>query len=360
VVLDAIRVKGKKRRNGTKMKSLFQQSRDWIITEREAILDYLHGDVPDEEVAAAAYYELARESKSFRYAAAQYKKGAEDKIFFPSEIAFVTVAIPELRRRPDDFDFSIIQSPGREIWMCPQFPKLPWTNLSSTKKREIQSHFRQGNRSSFTTSDVELLNAMKVIEKLKKLAEETKDKRKTLRAAQRAKSLSWIPNEDVLKNPEIAAVRSNQTPWIEHIICTVNYRSGKDALVNAFRIWLESNRTELLGRCYRPPIVRDSEHSLRKFPEILKDLTAARLYETRGFSEAKKWTMQNHKREDGIIQPYFGQKVRKKLNPGLKNLKKSESGAYRGGALFEERRQWENAVENSVAAVKSLSGYGLT
>ena len=364
MVLDAIRVKGKKRRKGTKTKTLFKQSPHWKHAEREAILDYLHGDIPDEEIAAAAYYELARESESFRYAAALYKKGAGDKIFAPSEIAFGTVAMPELKRRPDDFYFSIMQRPGREIWMCPQFPKLAWTNLSSTKKREIQSHFRQGDRLGFTTSDVELLDAMKVIEKLKKLAEETRDKRSTLRAAQRAKSLSWITNEDVLKNPEIAAVRSNQTPWIEDIVCTVNYRSGKDALVDAFRVWLESNRTELLGRYYRPPIVRNSEHSLRKFHQILKDLSAARLYETLGFSEAKKWTRENRRRTGkepwGSLQVYFGQKVRKKLNPHLMNLKKNESEARMGGALFEEQRQWKKAVENSAAAVKSLSGYGLT
>jgi hypothetical protein len=43
----------------------------------------------------------------------------------------------------------------------------------------------------------------------------------------------------------------------------------------------------------------------------------------------------------------------------LKYLKKSESGAYKGGALFEDSRQWEKAVEESVEALKTLSGFGL-
>ena len=99
---------------------------------------------------------------------------------------------------------------------------------------------------------------------------------------------------------------------------------------------------------------------MRHFHEALKTLTAARLYATLGFSEAKKWTERNHKLKNGVHQEYFGQKVRKKLNPGLKYLKKSESGAYKGGALFDEPRQWEKAVERSVAALKTLSGFGLT
>ena len=98
---------------------------------------------------------------------------------------------------------------------------------------------------------------------------------------------------------------------------------------------------------------------MRHFHEALKNLTAARLYATLGFSEAKKWTEGNHKLKNGAHQEYFGQKVRKKLNPGLQYLRKSESRAYKGGALFEERRQWKQAVEKSAVALKTLSGFGL-
>jgi hypothetical protein len=140
----------------------------------------------------------------------------------------------------------------------------------------------------------------------------------------------------------------------------LNYRNGKDALVDAFRAWLDSNRTESFDAYYKPPIQRDSEHSLRRYREALKNLTAARLYATLGFREANKWTAENHKLKNGARLEYFGQKVRKKLNPGLKYLKKSESGAYKGGALFEERCQWKKAVEKSVAALKTLSGFGLS
>jgi hypothetical protein len=98
---------------------------------------------------------------------------------------------------------------------------------------------------------------------------------------------------------------------------------------------------------------------LRRYREALENLTAARLHATLGFREANKWTAENHKLKNGAHLEYFGQKVRKKLNPGLKYLKKSESGAYKGGPLFEESRQWKKAVEKSMAALKTLSGFAL-
>lgn len=371
-----MKAKKQPKRGGTKLP--FQQSRKWVESEREAILDYLHGHIPGDEVKAAASYELARESASFRYAAARFKKGAENEICAPSCIA---------KGRLADFDFLIMQWPWRAIWTCHRFPKLPWTKLTPSEKREIQPHFARGAQRPFNTLDVDLLAGMKVIEKLQSLAEKTRKKRGTLRTSQRANQLlekaQTLPDESaralllekvqelqekvsfreshhVRENPIVAAVRGDQQPWIEHIVCTLNYRDGKDALVKAFQAWLESNRAESFGDYYKPPIRKDSEHSLRDFHEALKSLTAARLYATLGFQKAKIWTKENHKRESGAIRAYFGQKVRKKLNPGLKNLKKSASGAYEGGALYEERTQWQTAVENSVAALKTLSGFGLT
>jgi hypothetical protein len=280
-----------------------------------------------------------------------------------------------------------MQLPGRTIWTCSQFPKLQWTKLTPSEKGEIQYHFAPGTQRPFNTLDVELLVGMKVIEKLQSLAEKTRKKRGTLRTSQRASQLlekaETLPDEaaralllgkvqelrekvsfrelhHVCQNPILAAVRHDQQPWVEHIVCTLNYRDGKDALVYAFRAWLDSNRTGSFDAYYRPPIRKDSEHSFRHFHEALKNLTAARLYGTLGFRKAKKWTAENHNLKNGAHLAYFGQKVRKKLNPGLQYLRKRERGAYKGGALFEERRQWEQAVKKSSVALETLSGFGLT
>ena len=346
-----------------------QQPRKWITSEREAIQEYLTARIPDggiadDEVKGAASYEFARSSASYRYAATMFKKGAEDAICAPFGIS---------AGRPDDFDFLIMQFPWRTIWTCPQFPELPWTKLTESEKKEIQFQFRAWRYTPpekqtaptdlkqelkedspslpppFNALDVESLAVMKVIEKLQSLAEKTKTEREEVSSRKR----------NIRENPVIAAVRSDQLPWVEHVICTLDYRYGKDALVDAFRARLESTRTKYFDDYYKPPIQRDSELSLRRYREALKNLTAARLYATLGFREAKKWTEQNHKLKNGTHLLYFGQKVRKKLNPGLKYLKKSESGAYKGGALFDERWQWEKAVETSVEALKTPSGFGL-
>ena len=81
---------------------------------------------------------------------------------------------------------------------------------------------------------------------------------------------------------------------------------------------------------------------MRRYREALKNLTAARLYATLGLSEAKRWTRENRKRENGVVSlAYFGQKVRKQR---------------KGGPLFEERRQWEKPSEKSIAALRSFRG----
>jgi hypothetical protein len=318
-------------------KQPFWQPRKWIESEREAIRDYLHGHIPDDEVKAAASYEFARESTSFLYAAAMFRKGAENEICAPDEwpkgLASVTAGA---KGRPDDFDFLIMQFPERTIWSCPQFPRFPWTELTPPEKKDIQRHFGPGALSPFNTLDAELLTAMKVIEKLQSLAEKTRKERE---------SASFHKQHSIRKNPILAAVRGDQQPWVEHIVCTLNYRGGKDALVNAFGVWLDSNRTKYFDDYYEPPIQRDSEHSLRRYCEALKNLTAARLYATLGLSEAKRWTRENRKRENGVVSlAYFGQKMRKQR---------------KGGPLFEERRQWEKAVGKVYSCVEILLGFGL-
>lgn len=236
-----------------------------------------------------------------------FKKGAENEICAPDEWPKDLVSVTaRTKGRPDDFDFLIMQFPGRAIWTCPRFPCFPWAKLTPPEKKEIQRHFGHGAPRPFNTLDAELLAAMKVIEKLQSLAEKTRKERE---------KVSFRKQHNVRENPVLAAVRGDQLPWIEHIVCTLDYRYGKDALVDAFRAWIEFNRTKYFGY-YKPPIQRDSEHSLRRYREALKNLTTARLYATLGFREAKKWTEQNHKLKNGTRLPYFGQKIRKKLNPG--------------------------------------------
>lgn len=309
-------------------KILFQQSPKWIEPEREAIQDYLTGDVPDHEVEAATCYEFARESKSFRYAAVRVKKDREDEIFAP----FSYLA----KGRPHEFDFQILQWPWLGIWRCKSFPLLPWTKLHPEEKREISHHFegmmRPFVRRPFNALDVEILAGMRVVNKLQELADDTAKKRRA----------------DWREKPVLASVQCDPLPNVEHIVFTLNYRGGKNALIKGFKLWLESNRADTLDTYYkREPLTRGVEGSLDWFKTALKQLTAARLHETLGFKEAKAWTKQNHKKtSDGRIRPYFRQKPGKRLNKGV--------------PLFDESRQWKDALRKSRAVMKTIWNGGLT
>ena len=234
---------------------------------------------------------------------------------------------------PDDFDYLIMQWPWRAIWTCPQFPKMSWSKVAPEEKRRIQSHFpSRCDPRGFNALDADLLDAMKVIEKFKKLSQETQEKRDALRAAEQGKSLSERTNESGLRN--LASVRNDQTPWVEHIVCTLDYRSGKEALVKAFEAWLKENRAEVLRDYYIPPIVKGSEHSPIRFHEMLKSLTAARLYVTLGCKNAKEWTRKNRRqRADALrLRPFFREKPGKQLNTK---------------PLYRDRREWEYAVAHA-------------
>jgi hypothetical protein len=199
-----MKMKAKKQAKSEETKPPFQQSPKWIESEREAIQDYLHGHIPDDEVKAAACYEFARESASFLYAAAMFRKGAENEICAPDEwprgLASVTA---RAKGRPNDFDFLIMQFPGRAIWTCPRFPRFPWAKLTPPEKKEIQRHFGHGAPRPFNTLDAELLAAMKVIEKLQSLAEKTRKERG---------KVSFRKQHNVRENPVLAAVRGDQLP----------------------------------------------------------------------------------------------------------------------------------------------------
>ncbi len=297
----------------------FQQSQTWIVKEREAIQDYLTDDVPDCEVEAATCYEFARESTSFRYAATKFHEGKEHELCGPNTA----------KDQPADYNFQISQWPWRAIWTCKSFPLAPWTLLKPEEKEEISDHFQGMMRPCvtrpFNTLDVEALTGMKVVKALQELADETRKK----------------GHRDWREKPVIASVHNDQLPDVEHIVVTINYRGGKDALIKGFKSWLETNRAEALGRFKAAMLTRGEPGTLDWFKTALKQLTAARLRVTLGLKEAKAWTRRNHKHtDDGRTRPFFRQKVKGK--------------ARKGGPLFEESREWENAVTKSLSVMEIL------
>jgi hypothetical protein len=84
-------------------------------TDEELVpcMDYLHGDVADNEFEAACFYEYATESAFLREAArlwAQKKCSCEE-----------------------------IPVRGSVIWQCPSFPQVRWNQLSQPERAKIRA-----------------------------------------------------------------------------------------------------------------------------------------------------------------------------------------------------------------------------
>jgi hypothetical protein len=288
--------------------------KQWSSEERKAILDYLHGDTPAEEVEAACYYEYARESEILRKARREYDpSNAENSSLWISHY----------------FPGWISGQPAMAVWQCPDYPALPWCELDQAQRQNISLNFgRPGPKPII--KDVRLLNAMGVFDRFKQLAKDARGCKKPM---------VWGAH-----CPPI--IGDNE---IKHVVVALNYRGGKDAMKQMFCRWVDNDANqELFKKYYKKPIHKQNPDSAVRYKEFLKFLAAWRLYDELGFEKAAEWTKKNRREdteaEDAIrLKPFFREKLlfRKKLSKRL-NV----------SALYEEPRQWEDAIGKAETFLK--------
>jgi len=114
-------------------------------------MDYLHGDVVDNEFEAACFYEYATESAFLREAARLWaeKEYSSEKII-----------------------------KGSVIWQCPSFPKKRWNQLSQRERANILLWFLPDQIEPLRVIDVRLLDRMGIFDRLKTMAEEVMETKK--------------------------------------------------------------------------------------------------------------------------------------------------------------------------------------
>jgi hypothetical protein len=95
-------------------------SKQWSIKEKEAILDYLHGYVADDEVKACCYYEYARASEPLRRARREFNQN-------DPRTSSVTISnyFPRWILNADRFCFL----------QCKNFPRSAWRDLTRKSKQ---------------------------------------------------------------------------------------------------------------------------------------------------------------------------------------------------------------------------------
>ena len=123
-------------------------------------MDYLHGDVVDNQFEAAFYYEYARESAILREAAHLWvSKKHSDKerkeILLKIENRFLGVG----------FGWG-------HIWQCPSFPRKSWNQLSQQERADILQWFRPSQIPPLFVNEVWPLNGPGIFDQLETMVAE--------------------------------------------------------------------------------------------------------------------------------------------------------------------------------------------
>jgi hypothetical protein len=282
--------------------------REWSKTERDAILDYLHGDIPRDEVKACCYYEYARTSEMFRRARRVYEK---EKDLSSVILADLPVLLKGWR--------------GLQILICPDFPNLPWRELSEAKRKEIARHFLQPQATPLITNSV-ILEGIGVFDQFKREAEVAKDKLEKQRPPQ--DEHPEMVGKNAFKDEHPAMVGKNA---VKYVVVTLDYREGLAATKQKVSQWLSSPvNKELFEKYYKKPIHKQNPDSADRYKELLKYLAAWRLYDELGLKAAKQWTKKHRRqRADALkLRRFFRERSSKALNIS---------------ALYDDGEQWDEA-----------------
>ena len=291
----------------------FAKKKQWSVQEAEAILDYLHGDTPPDEAEACCNYEYARASKMFLTARGEYdraykhavkllrKEGREDNRATEMAVSMVMGNFPIFRdwRRC-------------EILICPGYSKVPWRELREEQREDIKVYFVK-IRPTPVITDPRILNAIGIFDHFKRQAEDM---------ARECKN-------QVIRVGHYSAITGDGE--IKHVVVTINYKEGKEAVKKSLSGWLGSEANEkLFKKYYKTPIHKQNPNSPVRYKELLKCLAAWRIYDELGLKEAKEWTKKYRRQstERLRLRPFFREKRSKRLNVS---------------PLYKERQQWDDA-----------------
>ena len=111
----------------------------WSCDEPEAILDYLHGDIPSKEAKACCYYEYARTSQLFRKARSSFLLGLRNKL--PRKGRPWRAVVAREAVIAADLGGLLREPMGLEIVSCHRFPDKPWRELTADQRQDICVHF---------------------------------------------------------------------------------------------------------------------------------------------------------------------------------------------------------------------------
>ena len=301
------------------------------VEEREAILDYLHGDIPPREAKACCYYEYSRTSEVIRKARREILRKVPLRVRRKLQRKYDSANVNDLLKW-----IAVAKIPAwlqdwrrLEILICPGYPELPWRELNDVQRKAIQIHFVE-TRSTPVVTDSWMLNAMGVFDRLKEQAES--DRRECRKRVIRRGGCPAMVGENEIK----------------YVVLTINFRDGIETVKEQIARWLASDANQKLFSDYRKRTIdRWNLDSPTRYKELLKYLATWRLHDELGFKKAAEWTKTNRRRKDYHVLPFFREKLRK-----------TPSGMHYTGPVFKDGRQWEDARDKAKSFLAKEIEYG--
>jgi hypothetical protein len=219
-------------------------------------MDYLHGDVREEETDLACFYEYARESKIVWEAADE-----RDALQRASRhVDLEQVALSVIRRHPEQWWAKAFWA--MKFLMCESFPKSDWNELSNAQRDKIMDGPSRRGAPPLPMIDVYMLEAMGVFEEFKAMAKRAEPVIENVPIGKQAKPMKLVA--------PVLPYHSSRY----HVLFNLDFSQGETRLIKQFQEWLRlpENRERLSK--YK----KESRGNTGKPLDRLKDLAAWRLY----------------------------------------------------------------------------------
>jgi hypothetical protein len=243
-------------------------------------MDYLHGDVVDNEFEAACYYEYARRSVLLCEAAR----------LWPTKKAIDT-AIE--KKFPGILSWSF-------IWKSPSFPRKSWNQLSARERRDILCWLAPRQILPLGVNEVWHLMTWGVFDQLNAMAAKVGE---SYRPGKRRR-LRVYPIVEDRRIVELSHPKKKQKLPLAHVIVTMNFAETRKRLVRAIDKWLQlpENKARFAAHA-KNPIGKSGV-----FKDRLKDLAVSQIYDGCGdWEKANAFADKHRLRHRPFHDPRQGQ-----------------------------------------------------
>jgi hypothetical protein len=380
-------------------------------------MDYLHGDVADDELEGACYYEYARESNLLREAAIHYKTEKEafsrarsneakrrKKIGWPAPLGGTKdEVLPDggitYLKVEEKFGCGpwFMQAPWSSIWACPSFPDRSWNQLNDAEREDIKRCFGAPATAirPLQMLNVALLEAMGVWDDFKALAKHGRSERinpildgaghsRLTKLQARLRRLGMLRAEtqnrtDIrhITNQLEAQIQKQSEQWRRqtYALFAIDFGKSETRLLEEFKAWLRLPEIKKRFEIHKPN--RSVVGSTGSFTDRLKDLAASRVFEA--FKEDTKkadwFTHENRKTfqaDTTIMRPLPKKTGEKKRTVQKIHFRRGDPRPFhdaRGGqsneplnqvSLYSESGDWRKAQREALRFRQELIPWELT